>query len=135
MTLLEVWRIKAYGDQLGKEEQEKLRKDYSLVKEDIYEKLLADVSRVEHGTVRELVKEYGTDVQTMTGFLGGIDGSLRQDIPIKTMDENTEIILEIDPEKLCYSMVEAEAEWFYGLETRDHVLSARRRKELYREQE
>ena len=116
MTLLEVWRTKAYGDQLSKEEQEKLWKDYFLVEKGIYEKLLADVSKVERGTVKELAEKYGTD------------------IPTETMDENTEIVLEIDPEKLYYNMVEAKAEWLYGLEAWDHILSAERRKELYREQ-
>ena len=99
MTLLEVWRTKAYGDQLSKEEQEKLWKDYFLVEKGIYEKLLADVSKVERGTVKELAEKYGTDIQTMTGFLDGISESLKQDIPTETMDENTEIVLEIDPEK------------------------------------
>lgn len=134
MTLLEVWRTKAYGDQLSKEEQEKLWKDYFLVEKGIYEKLLADVSKVERGTVKELAEKYGTDIQTMTGFLDGISESLKQDIPTETMDENTEIVLEIDPEKLYYNMVEAKAEWLYGLEVWDHILSAERRKELYREQ-
>ena len=123
MTLLEVWRTKAYGDQLSKEEQEKLWKDYFLVEKGIYEKLLADVSKVERGTVKELAEKYGTDIQTMTGFLDGISESLKQDI-----------VLEIDPEKLYYNMVEAKAEWLYGLEAWDHILSAERRKELYREQ-
>ena len=44
MTLLEVWRTKAYGDQLSKEEQEQLWTDYFRVEKGIYEKLLADVS-------------------------------------------------------------------------------------------
>ena len=121
MTLLEVWRTKAYGDQLSKEEQEKLWKDYFLVEKGIYEKLLADVSKVERGTVKELAEKYGTDIQTMTGFLDGISESLKQDIPTETMDENTEIVLEIDPEKLYYNMVEAKAEWLYGLEAWDHI--------------
>ena len=50
------------------------------------------------------------------------------------MKEDTEIALDIDLEKLYYNMVEAKAEWLYGLEAWDHILSAERRKELYREQ-
>lgn len=134
MTLLEVWRTKAYGDQLSKEEQEQLWTDYFRVEKGIYEKLLADVTQVERGTVKELAEKYGTDIQTMTGFLDGISESLKQDIPTETMDENTEIVLEIDPEKLYYNMVEAKADWLYGLEAWNHILSEGRRKELYREQ-
>ena len=134
MTLLEVWRTKAYGDQLSKEEQEKLWKDYFLVEKGIYEKLLADVSKVERGTVKELAEKYGTDIQTMTGFLDGISESLKQDIPTETMDENTEIVLEIDPEKLYYNMVEAKADWLYNLPEWDSLLDEEKRKELYKTQ-
>ena len=70
MTLLEVWRTKAYGDQLSKEEQEQLWTDYFRVEKGIYEKLLADVTQVERGTVKELAEKYGTDIQTHDRFPG-----------------------------------------------------------------
>ena len=95
---------------------------------------LFEKAKLNDKEIKELAEKYGTDIQTMTGFLDGISESLKQDIPTETMDENTEIVLEIDPEKLYYNMVEAKAEWLYGLEAWDHILSAERRKELYREQ-
>ncbi len=50
----------------------------------------------------------------MTGFLDGINESLKgYENPIETMDENTQVKIEIDPEKLYYNMVEAKAEWLY----------------------
>ena len=54
--------------------------------------------------------------------------------PIETMDENTQVKIEIDPEKLYYNMVEAKAEWLYNLPQWDSILSEEKRKELYKQQ-
>lgn len=134
MTLLEQWRTKAYGDGTNEQEKEILWKDYFLTEKGIYEKLLANLAQVEKGSVKVLAEKFGTDVQTMTGFLDGINESLRKENPIETMDEDTEVELDIDPEKLYYHMVEAKAEWLYNLEAWDSILTVERRKELYREQ-
>ena len=42
--------------------------------------------------------------------------------------------IEIDPEKLYYNMVEAKANWLYGLPEWDQILTKERREELYKEQ-
>ena len=132
MTLLENWRAKAYGDQMDKKAQEKLWTDYFLTEKGIYEKLLANPNEVVEGTVKELAEKYGTDVQTMTGFLDGINESLKEyENPIETMDEDTKVRIEIDPEKLYYNMVDAKASWLYQLPEWDDVLSEEKRKELY----
>lgn len=134
MTLLENWRVRAYGDGTNEQQKEELWKQYFAVEKGIYEKLLADVSAVECGTVKALAEKYGTDVETMTGFLDGINDSLKEANPIETMDENTEVKLNIDPEKLYYNMVEAKASWLYELPAWENILTSERRKELYREQ-
>ena len=54
--------------------------------------------------------------------------------PIETMDEDTKVKIEIDPEKLYYNMVEAKATWLYELPQWDAILTEERRTELYREQ-
>ncbi|PSL10591.1 SEC-C motif-containing protein [Fusobacterium naviforme] len=134
MTLLENWRVKAYGDGTNEQQKEVLWKEYFIVEKGIYEKLLTDVSRVEQGSVKALAEKYSTDVQTMTGFLDGINDSLKEANPIETMEEDTEVRLAIDPEKLYYNMVEAKASWLYGLPQWDAILTEERRKELYKEQ-
>lgn len=71
----------------------------------------------------------------MTGFLDGINESLKgYENPIETMDEDTKVKIEIDPEKLYYNMVEAKATWLYELPQWDAILTEERRTELYREQ-
>ena len=116
MTLLEQWRIKAYGNELDARSRDQLWNDYFAVEKGIYERILKDPSKVYEGNVNELAAEFGTDQQTMVGFLDGINESLKgYENPIETMDENTVLKIEIDPEKLYYNMVGAKADWLYNL--------------------
>ena len=67
------------------------------------------------------------------GFLDGINDSLKEANPIEEMDENTQVSLDIDFEKLYYNMVGCRAEWLYNLKEWDDILTEERRKELYKE--
>ena len=135
MALLETWRNLAYGDGLDDKERENLWNGYFTVEKGIYEQLLSNPAEVVEGTVKELAEKYGTEVLVMVGFLDGINESLKgYENPIDTMEEDTVVKIEIDPEKLYYNMVEAKAEWLYTLPQWDSILSEERRKELYKEQ-
>lgn len=135
MTLLENWRNLAYGDGLDNKKKDQLWNGYFAIEKGIYEKLLADPTQVVTGTVRELAEKYETEILIMTGFLDGINESLKDyENPIDTMEEDTEVKIEIDPEKLYYNMVAAKADWLYNLPQWDAILTEERRKELYKEQ-
>lgn len=134
MSLLENWRNRSYGESTDDKQKEELWKKYFLIEKGIYETLLSDHRQVISCTVSELAQRFDTDIETITGFLDGINESIREENPIETMDENTQIKIEIDPEKLYYNMVEAKAEWLYSLPQWDAILSEERRKELYKEQ-
>ncbi len=66
MTILENWRNLAYGEGLDDKEKEELWTQYFKVEKGIYEHILSKPEEVVEGTVEELAKRYGTDVQTMT---------------------------------------------------------------------
>lgn len=135
MALLENWRNLAYGDGLDDKERENLWSGYFAVEKGIYEQILANPTEVVEGTVKELAEKYETEVLVMVGFLDGINESLKgYENPIETMEEDTVVKIEIDPEKLYYNMVEAKAEWLYTLPQWDSILSEEKRKELYKEQ-
>ena len=135
MTLLENWRNLAYGDGLDDKKKEELWSGYFTIEKGIYEQILANPTEVVEGTVKELAEKYNTEILIMTGFLDGINESLKgYENPIETMDENTQVKIEIDPEKLYYNMVEAKAEWLYTLPQWDSILSEEKRKELYKQQ-
>ena len=106
MTLLENWRNLAYGDGLDDKKKEELWSGYFTIEKGIYEQILANPTEVVEGTVKELAEKYDTEVMIMTGFLDGINESLKgYENPIETMDEDTKVKIEIDPEKLYYNMV------------------------------
>jgi len=135
MAILETWRNLAYGEGLDDKERENFWQGYFVIEKGIYEKILSNPKEVITGTVAELAAKYETEVLMMTGFLDGINESLKgYENPIDTMEEDTVVKIEIDPEKLYYNMVEAKAEWLYNLPQWDSILTAERRKELYKEQ-
>ena len=135
MALLQEWREIAYSQEADRAQLQKFWTNYFLIEKGIYEKLLADPTNVERGTVKELAENYGTEVLIMTGFLDGINESLKgYENPIDTMAEDTVVKIEIDPEKLYYNMVEAKASWLYELPQWSEILSAETRTELYKKQ-
>ncbi len=135
MTLLENWRNLAYGDGLDDKKREELWSGYFAIEKGIYEQILSNPAEVVEETVKELAEKYDTEVLIMTGFLDGINESLKgYENQIETMDENTVVKIEIDPEKLYWNMVEAKAEWLYSLPQWDAILTPEKRKELYRDQ-
>jgi len=134
MSMLEEWRQVAYGKDMNTKEGQLFWGNYFNIEKGIYEKLLENPKDVVKGTVKELADKYEIPVQVMTGFLDGINDSLVTPNPIETMEEDTEVSLEFDIEKLYYNMVEARADWLYELPQWDALLTEERRKELYKEQ-
>lgn len=133
MSLLQDWRDVAYSQETDKEELKKFWSDYFMVEKGIYEKLLAAPEEAVSGTVKELAEKYEIPVQTMVGFLDGINDSLKQPNPIEEMEEDTVVSLDFDNERLYKNMVDAKADWLYGLPAWEEIFDEEKRKELYRE--
>lgn len=133
MGLLQKWREVAYSQETDKKELQKFWTDYFLIEKGIYEKLLANPDEVVKGTVKELAEKYEIPVMTMVGFLDGIDESLRVPNPIDDLEEDTEVTLAFDKEKLYKNMVDAKADWLYNLPAWNDIFDEEKRKVLYRE--
>ena len=133
MGLLQEWRDTAYSQQTDKKVLQKFWTDYFMIEKGIYEKLLSEPDVKVKGTVKELAAKYEIPVMTMVGFLDGIDESLIVTNPIEEMDEDTEVNLIFDKEKLYKNMVDAKADWLYGLPMWDDIFDADKKKALYRE--
>ena len=134
MTLLEEWREYAYNQESESKKGQRFWASYFNQEKEIYKQLLAHPKKVVSGTVKELAEKYNVSVQIMVGFLDGINDSLIKSNPIETMEEDTKVSLKFDNEKLYYNMVGAKADWLYGLEEWDDILTPERRKELFLEQ-
>ena len=133
-TLLEQWRDTAYSKEMDKASLQKFWGTYFQTEKEIYEKLLENPDEEVKGTVKELAEKYGINVFTMTGFLDGINDSLKVANPIETMDEDTEVSLAFDKELLYKNMVDAKADWLYELPQWDEIFDADTKRKLYLEQ-
>lgn len=134
MALLETWRKLAYETEMDQNQATAFWGNYFEYEKGIYEKILSTPDEVVKGTVKELAEKFGVEVLLMTGFLDGINDSLKNANPIETMEEDTEVSLDFDKEKLYYNMVGAKAEWLYELPQWDSLLSEETRKDLYKKQ-
>ena len=134
MSLLENWQKIAYNQNQSQADLQRFWQNYFLLEKGIYEQLLDDPDTEVKGTVKELAEKYNVSVLTMTGFLDGINDSLKKPNPIEEMDENTKVSLEFDKELLYKNMVAAGADWLYGLEQWNDIFSEEKQKELYKEQ-
>ena len=133
-TLLDQWRGIAYNEHTDKNTLQKIWTDYFLKEKEIYQQLLANPDEEVKGTVKELAEKYNVDIMTMTGFLDGINESLKTANPIEEMDGNTVVSLGFEKELLYKNMVAAEADWLYDLEEWNDIFDADKKKALYKEQ-
>ncbi len=134
MALLQQWRNKAYDEKANKGDLQRLWSAYFQKEKEIYAQLLKNPDETVEGTVSELADKYNIDLMTMTGFLDGINDSLKEANPIEEMDENTHVTLGFDKELLYKNMVGAGADWLYELEEWNAIFDEEKRKALYKEQ-
>jgi uncharacterized protein YecA (UPF0149 family) len=134
MALLQDWQSIAYNKETDKNKLRDFRQNYFMIEKGIYQKLLAKPEEVVRGTVKELADKYEIDVLTMTGFLDGINDSLKVKNLIEEMTEDTEVSLDFDTEMLYKNMVDARADWLYNLTEWDAIFTPEKKKELYVEQ-
>lgn len=133
MSLFETWRETAYKEEDPKK-QKKFWQDYFDMEKGIYKEILSKPEEAVKGTVEELAEEFGTDVLHFTGFLDGINNSLKEPKNLEELQEDTEVELSIDLEKLYYNMLAAKAKWLYTLPQWDNILSEDKKKEITKKQ-
>ena len=134
MALLKQWKEKAYSETANKGDLQRLWADYFQKEKEIYMELLKTPDETAEGTVKELAERFHVDLMTMTGFLDGINDSLKEANPIEEMEEDTKVNLGFDKELLYKNMVAAGADWLYNLEELHDIFDEEKRKTLYKEQ-
>lgn len=135
MSLLTDWREFAYSHDDRTREGQEFWIGYFNQEKAVYEQILATPEEPVSGTVTELAQKYNMELTYFVGFLDGINDSLKNPNPIEEMEADTVVSLDYDKEKLYYNMVAAKADWLYGLEQWDALLTPERRKELYMSRE
>ncbi len=134
MGLLKKWKDIAYSETANKGDLQRLWTNYFQKEKEIYMELLKTPDEVVEGTVKELAEKFGVELMIMTGFLDGINDSLKEANPIEEMEEDTKVNLGFDKELLYKNMVAAGADWLYNLEEWNDIFDEEKRKALYKEQ-
>ena len=134
MALLEQWRKKAYDETADRQALQQMWTAYFEKEKNIYAEILKTPDKAVKGSVKELAEKFDVDIMTMTGFLDGINDSLKKKNPIEEMEEDTKVSLDFDKELLYKNMVAADADWLYNLEEWNDIFDEETRKALYKEQ-
>ena len=74
-------------------------------------------------------------MDVFVGFIDGIKSSLTNgdDIDMEAIDDDYQIKLVIDYEKLYYNMRDAKADWLFNIKAWKDILSEEKRNEITRE--
>ncbi len=129
MGLFNDWKELANKERL-QSEYDSFWQTYLEKEKENYEYLLENHDSVVTGKVSEVAEKFDMDNVTLAGFLDGINTSLVEMIDLDEINEDSELNLEIDYEKLYYNMLDAKANWLYSLPQWDDVLSSEKRDEI-----
>lgn len=130
MTLFEQWRklIENQTDETFRD----FWTEYSGAETKIYSDILDQPDQKVSGTLKELAEKYQVRPVMFMGFLDGINSSLRleDETAFEKYEEDSQIDLDIDFEKLYFNMLAAEADYLYTLPQWDNILSVEKRNEI-----
>jgi hypothetical protein len=129
MSLYSKWEELAEKERTQSEYDE-FWKEYLEKEQDLYVHILENKGSVISGKLSEVGEKFGMDPVTFAGFISGINSSLLTPVDLDNIQEDSDVSLEVDFEKLFFNMLEAKADWLYSLPAWEGVLTADRRKEI-----
>ncbi len=129
MSLFSQWQGMAES-QKAPEETKAFWDEYFGIETEAYKKILARKADFYSGTLSELASEFDMSSVVFAGFMDGINTSLVKEYDLDKLKEGTDIVLEVDFEKLYYNMHECKAKWLYTLSGWDDILTEQRRREI-----
>ena len=96
--------------------------EYSEAETKIYSEILDRPEEKITGTLGELAGKYGVRPVIFMGFLDGINESIKIPNDFQNFDEDSRVEVEIEPEKLFFNMLKADADYLYGLPQWEDIL-------------
>jgi len=133
MPLLQEWESIVQQNAQTPEGYKQFWDGYVDVEKSIYVQVL-DAKRTElKGTIKELSEEFDVIPVIFIGFLDGINTSLTEELELEALEEDSEINIVIDLEKLYFNMLDAKADWLFKLPAWDDILTDEKRKAIKKE--
>ena len=131
MTLFEEWK-----DLIENQTEEtfpEFWKEYSEAETKIYSDILDKPNEKVTGTLGDLACGYEVRPVIFMGFLDGINSSLKKENDFENCDEQSNVEIQIEPEKLFYNMLAAGADYLYGLPQWTDILGEDKMTEIAKE--
>ena len=108
-------------------------KEYSEAETKIYSDILDKPNEKVTGTLGDLACGYEVRPVIFMGFLDGINSSLKKENDFENFDEQSNVEIQIEPEKLFYNMLAAGADYLYGLPQWTDILGEDKMTEIAKE--
>lgn len=105
-------------------------KEYGKIETKIYSNFLKGYPAGDKGTLSDLAKKYDVEQVFFVGFLDGVNESLKTELDLEALEENTEINLDVDYEKLYFNMLDAKADYLYNLPQWGSIFDTEKRKQI-----
>ncbi|MDE6357743.1 MAG: SEC-C domain-containing protein [Eubacteriales bacterium] len=112
----------------------KLWDDFMPKEQKVYEYILNEKEQKIEGTISELAKKFDMPTDYFVGFIDGINDTQATPIDIKSLEEDSNVCINIDFEVLYKKMVEYKADHLYNLPQWKNVFSDEQLKVLYKGQ-
>ena len=124
---------KTYLDGMTEGDGDYFQAEYYDKETHVYQDILSDFGHPIEGRFDELAEKYAFEPRMFAGFLEGINTSLLEPMDVEKLRVNSKVKVNVDPKKLYFNMLEAKAEWLYGLSEWDGVLTQEERQEIVKE--
>ncbi len=105
-------------------------KDYMGKEAECYKNILESKNPVIEGVIKDLAEKNDMTSVQFVGFLDGANSSFKESLVLDDLNEDTEIKVEFDFEKLLWNMHDAKAEWLYGMEQWNGIFDEEKRKQI-----
>lgn len=133
MALYQQWNDQFHTD-MTREEYESFWNAYIPKETKIYEHILSNPKEKLNGSIKSLSEQFNMSCIEIAGFLDGINTSLKSELDLESLTEESKVDLDVDLSTLYYNMLENKAEWLYTLPMWEDVLSESERNEIIKRQ-
>ena len=132
MKVYEAWRALSEIDR-DPESHDAFWTTYFGKEKTAYDKILKEGRFELKGPLTEVADSLGLSPEEMAGFIDGVNTSLEDPVDLESLTEASDLDMVVLPEALYGNMLEAEADWLYGLPSWDGVLDEKTRETLKRD--
>lgn len=106
---------------------------YGAVEKRIYINILTKHTTNLSGSIKELAGNFETTSLFFMGFLDGINDSLKDSLDLESLNDDSEINITVDYDKLYFNMLDAKADYLYNLPQWDAIFSPEKRKDIQKQ--